>query len=290
MQDFHDLTGEKRHPTWAEREKLDQLAASGAADVYVPLDEAPPTFWSVTLQAVGYHILAFDSMSSDWNQWEREFLFATGWGEFHHDPATAFRSIVGAGQVVLYASPQPVFLSAGERLTAIEHLLDLQKWGVPEEFQEAVNGKAQWFRVGVRLEGYRFVSVTSEHIHEEVVKPTLLLLASPGFAKIDGLYRKAFDRSLAGDPAGAITAACTSVEEMLRVGLGVRGKDLEYLASRAKNNGLIGPGVQQMIVKLSALRQESDAHTAGTDEDELASLTLHITASLLTYLARTFDF
>jgi hypothetical protein len=170
-------------------------------------------------------------------------------------------------------------------MSAVEHLIDVRD-PPGEDFNDLVNEAAARFRVGVRLEGARFVDVSSTLIHQEVVRPALQLLAQPEYDSVDELYRKAFDRLLAGDPAGAITAATSAVEEMLRKGE-YTGSSLKELARAARNRDWLTPGVEQSIIKLHAYREDSDAHRVGTDEPELARLVLHLTASLLLYLGRT---
>jgi hypothetical protein len=103
----------------------------------------------------------------------------------------------------------------------------------------------------------------------------------------DSLYRKAFDRALSNDPAGAITAANSAVEEMLRIGTGVQGSTLDKLAAQARKDEWISPAVHQLIVKLAALRKESDAHALGTNETEVAMFTLNLSGSILVHLERT---
>ena len=153
----------------------------------------------------------------------------------------------------------------------------------PGRFEDLVNEAAARFRVGIRLEGSRFVELTSEHFHETVTRPALLLLSEPGLEEVDGLYRKAYERLLAGDAGGAITAAASAVEQMLRE-LGSSGGGLQPLARHARAQGRITAGVEQQIVKLDAFRAESDAHSAGTDEPEPARLVVNIAASILLYL------
>jgi len=141
-------------------------------------------------------------------------------------------------------------------------------------------------RVGVRGEGRRFVPLTSEHMHVDLVQPTLLLLSDGRLAPVDELYRKAFDRALSGDPSGAVTAATSAVEEMFRIMFGVEGLTMEPLAGRARDGGLISAAVYQFAVKLAALRDDSDSHTAGTDDRHLAMLAIHLSGSILLYLGR----
>ena len=156
------------------------------------------------------------------------------------------------------------------------------------EFGEMFGNAAQRFRVGVRLEGNRFVDTTSELMHEEVTRPTLLLLSDASLKEVDDLYRKAHDRLLSNDPAGAITAAVSALEEMLRQ-LGASGAQLGDLAQAARSQGFVGPGVYQQIIRMNAFRDESDAHTAGTEDAEVARLVINTTGGLLLYLGRSLD-
>lgn len=283
MSDFRSLSeGEPRPPTWAERERAEQLAATGVADVYVTLDRAPPEFWRPIVLATEWRIA--NSEASVWKEWEREIQFAFGWEKLRLSGLQAYESIVATGQrPVAPRGTKPV--NVGVRLSAIEHILDVV--GSNPEFADAVNERARHFRVGLRLEDTRFIPMTSEHLHVEVVQPTLLLLSDPALTAVDDLYRKAFDRVFSGDTAGAITASTTAVEEMLRIGLRETGSTLKPLVRKARETGWIIPAVEQMIVKLGALRDESDAHTAGTDSPEVAMYAMHTAAGILRYLAET---
>lgn len=117
-----------------------------------------------------------------------------------------------------------------------------------------------------------------------MVRPTLLLLQDPRLEAIDQLYRTGFERFLSGDPAGAVTSATSAVEEMLRAVTGVRGSTLGPLAKKARNDGVIDTTVFKMVEALAPFRQVSDAHTAGTDDPEMARLVLNLVGSILLYL------
>lgn len=277
---FH--TREQRPPTAAEARRERELEATGLADVYIPVEQAPPNFWECLLQATHWTLLSKEGFESATGQiWWDEVRWQEGWPSLpQHARPDAYAMLVRDGSV----SFLPGKVSTHVRLSAVEHVLDIA--GPSGDFNDLVNEAAARFRVGIRLEGARFVDVTSTLIHQEVVRPALQLLAEPEYDSVDELYRKAFDRLLAGDPAGAITAAASAVEEMLRKGE-CTGTSLKELAQAARNRGWITPGVQQSIVKLDAYREDSDAHRVGTDEPELARLVLHLAASLLLYLGRT---
>jgi hypothetical protein len=277
--------GEKRLPTWAEKETMEDLREAGVEDVYRVPDEAPQEFWEVLVQSVDWSVQSVEANSAVWEAWAREIRWAQGLGDFVVIPRVTFKEMVGQGNFRIKGGRIPVKASAALRLAAVELLLNVT---VPDPaFQEQVNDRARWFRVGIRLEGTRFVPLTSEFLHEHVVRPALLLLADERFSAVDSLYRKGFDRALSNDPAGAITASNSAVEEMLRLGTGVKGGSLDKLAMQARQDGWISPAVHQLVVKLAALRDESDAHTLGTDETEVAMFTLNLSGSILVHLERT---
>ena len=283
MPEFRSLHDRKaRKPTAAETRRQREIEEQGLTDVYVPVEKAPEGFWEALLQATHWVVMSESNfVGLTGRQWWNELRWQEGWPEIDKGViGRAFAQLVRDGTT----SFPPHAVDDYVRLSAVELLLDI----VPDtdEFQDLVNEAAQRFRVGLRLEGNRFVDITSEHVHQEIVKPALQLLAKPEFESVNELYRKGFDRLLAGDPAGAITAAASAVEEMLRTG-GCSGSRLQQLAQNARVREWVTPGVQQSIVKLDAYRSDSDAHRVGTDERELARLVLHLTASLLLYLGRT---
>jgi hypothetical protein len=286
MSEFRSIHDERpRPPTWAEREVMESLRDSGIEDVFVTPQEAPGEFWETLIQAT-YLKLVAPGQDPYWSMWERAIRLAEGWGPFKKNPQASYETLLRSG--VVYLPTGGLKVGRGVRLAAVEHLLDAVQ-PIGTAYVDLVNERARWFRVGVRIEGRRFIAVTSEHLHREVVQPTLLLLGDARFETIDGLYRKAFDRVLSGDPAGAVTAATSAVEEMLRLMLGVRGNTLEHLANQARSSGLISAAVYQFLVKISALRDESDAHTAGTDESQVAMLAVHLAGSILLFLGRTVE-
>jgi len=258
------------------------MEEQGLTDVYFPVEKAPDGFWEAIVQATRRVLMSeSDFVGLTGRQWWNELRWHEGWPEIDKRLiGHAFNQMVRDGKT----SFPPGRVDYYVRLSAVELLLDIV--GGTSEFHDLANDAAQRFRVGLRLEGNRFVDITSEHVHQEIVKPALQLLAKPEFESVNELYRKGFDRLLAGDPAGAITAATSAVEEMLRTG-GCTGSRLQQLAQKARVQEWVTPGVEQFIVKLDAYRSDSDAHRVGTDERELARLVLHLTASLLLYLGRT---
>jgi len=281
---FHE--GEPRPPTWAERERLQSLRDEGVEDVYVEPEEAPQGFWEALMVAVQYFVAPSLSQADNptWQMWEREFTYATG-ERLTLFAREAFEEIVRDG--VISTARGRRIATLGERFAAISHLLVVG--GSPEPgFEDRVNDRAHWFRVGVRIENGEFIPLTSEHLHKEVVQPTLVLLSEDRFSEVDGLYRKAFDRVLSGDASGAITAATSAVEEMFRVLMpSMKGQSLGPLAEKARADDMIAPAVEEFVKKLYALRPDSDAHAGGTSDFDLGMLAIHISGSILLYLGKT---
>jgi len=280
MAELRNLTDrEARPPTWAERESFVRLRDAGVEDVLLEPQSAPSAFWQAIVLATDQIISA--NPGNLFQRWATEIRWSMDWEEFTGTPRGAFRNLV-QGQRSARGTNFPV--SFGIRLSAVEHLLDLAP--LPE-LEDAINEKARWLRVGLRIENNRFLPVQAEHVHQEVVQPTLLLLASPRLAEADSLYRKAFARALGNDPAGAITAASSAVEAMLRIGLEKPSGTLGTLTLEAKKIGWIGPVEAEIIPKLMALRSESDAHSEGTNDFERAMLAIHLAGSMLLYLGRS---
>jgi len=282
---FHE--GEPRPPTWAERERLQTLRDQGIEDVYVEPKDAPNGFWEAILVTV-HHFLApspdSTTASHVWRAWSEEITYSTG-KRFKTDPKLSFENIVRSGLMITTEGVEGG--TPGQRFAAIEHLLDVRGESSDPEFEDRVNDRAGYFRVGVRMENGRFIAIMSEHLHTEIVQPTLLLLSDGRFAKVDGLYRKAFDRVLSGDSSGAITVATSAVEEMFRVLMpSMNGQTLGPLAEKARADRIIAPAVEEFVKKLYGLRPDSDAHAGGTSDFDLAMLAIHLAGSILLYLGQ----
>lgn len=274
---------QSREPTFAEVREARRLEAEGVADVYVAPDAAPVEFWRAARQASYAQLLPRERFSSGVGvAWWSEFRWQHGWPEHpDHQLANLFELFIADGGPD-YAPPSTAY-----RFAAIENLIDVVDNSYQTSgFKALINEAAMRFRVGIRLEGSRFVDVTSEEVHREVVQPALSLLADTRFERAETLYRKGYERLFAGDSPGVITAATSAVQEMLTIG-GAKGSTLQPLAKSARAAGWIGSGEEQQIIKLEAFRGDGDAQKVGTDDEELARLVLHLCAGLLLYLGRT---
>jgi hypothetical protein len=284
--EFRTLSGEVRPPTSFELELQRKLRADGVADIYLDPEQTPQEWWNVA-ELLTYEFLASRDHAPFWSAWLKEMKFRFGLSEPACPAVEAYARLLKEG---LWFTSRDFAegLSVAGRLTGIETILDLQREDDVGEFTMHLNERGRWFRVGLRLEGRRFVPIKTEHLHQSIVQPVLLLLHDRRFIDIDDLYRKGFARYLQGDASGAITAATSAVETMLRTGLNQEGGELAKLCAQAQSAAWMTPAVAETAKKLQALRQDSDAHASGTDEQELALFALHIAGSVLLYLGETF--
>jgi hypothetical protein len=110
-----------------------------------------------------FSLVAAPDSYSLWKEWYAALRFAEGWEEALGNRAPEFRRIVCEG----YRGKGANFVAevtTGQRLAAVEHLLDVVPYAT-DEFVEVVNSRARWWHVGVRTEGRRFVPLTCEHLH-----------------------------------------------------------------------------------------------------------------------------
>lgn len=273
---FRITDGEERRETFFERTRAHTLSQSDS--VLVPVEHAPVAFWNSIWHAMDYCLLAEQNMTPQrLERWSAEVAYQ--FGDFKSDWDSEKLKLVlvfGRGPRVRGEYSVP------ERLTMIELLVD--EYPGDGDFSYWVDEAAHRWQVGISMDGNRFMPVASELLHDEIVTPTLRLLTTETFRDVDAAYRKAWRRVLEGDPAGAITSCSTTIEEVLRR-LGCSGTNLQGLSRDARRKNMLSAGVQQQIEKLEAFREQSDAHRVGTDEINLAMLVVHLTGSLLHYLA-----
>lgn len=185
MSDFRDLDGKNRPPTAWEREQRRWNAESAVSDVILDPEETPSGFWEVVLQATDLFLAK--GGQAVWDTWTAEFRWAMSLPSLKVNGREAYRYLVQTGHLPIgEAFPRGLAF----RLAAVEIMMDTT--GFTDEFTTRVNERARWHRVGLRIERNRFVPITQEHAHVELVQPSLLLLSNAALADVDTLYRKAF--------------------------------------------------------------------------------------------------
>jgi HEPN domain-containing protein len=133
--------------------------------------------------------------------------------------------------------------------------------------------------------------------HSEVVKPTLRLLAEPGFEHAEKQFLDAHREFQMGQYDDAITDAEASVETVLKIVLGVEEGNAKDLLKKASEEGYFPPFMTDslnqwinLFLELPAIRNRlGDAHGKGkrTDDAELkrfARLAINLAATHIGFI------
>ncbi len=285
-------------PTWAEREFLALLAQVGGTpdEPITDLNLIPQAFWDAIAMATDFYLIGFnrpstrqeaDDWRNAWRSWEHAFIWGTGLGPIFDHPWAEYQKVVRMGVSSAREVPDRTWdevndrLRPSYRLAAVEHLLDLG--GAQPDFADAVNQKAEEHCVALRLEGTRFLFSTSQKLQEEIVRPTVVLLADPKLEDAQAAYLNANQLAIAGDFAGSIDASLRAVSKLLKT-LGCDGPSLAELADSAGRKG-VPEAATTFVKQLHGMRRRSDEEAASVGAEE-AMLAIHLSASLIKYLQR----
>jgi len=101
----------------------------------------PQEFWNAIIIATPWHLAAWEA-TAVWEAWDSEIRFARGCPPFHvKDIYFAYLLMVQDAEIPL---PQRRRALLGERMAAIEHLLDVTK---PDTgFADSINKRARFLR------------------------------------------------------------------------------------------------------------------------------------------------
>src|SRR5262249_38063208 len=132
-------------------------------------------------------------------------------------------------------------------------------------------------RISYELINDQMVEFSSRTLHQQVISPSLKLLASrPNLEKVESAYKDALEEISKGNAADAITDAGTALQEMLSA-LGCAGNALGPQIASARAKKIIAPhdsplltAIEKVLHWVSADRSEKgDAHgvTSATLED-----------------------
>lgn len=289
------MGNEPRQLTWAEKEFLSMLEASAPDEGPIEsIYQLPHAFWEAIVQATDYYVLEVarppaheesTGWRNQWKRWEKEFTWHTGLGVLKDHPWNEFQLLVLEGRTSARSIPGEYVHPAGHqvvpalRLSALEFLLDVCR--AHPDFEEQLNERAEFLNVGLRMSGKRFIPMTSAPLHENLVKPVAAILTDPRFAASEELFSLAANKARLGDFEGAITAAWQSTDEALKL----VGSSLEHMGQRARTQEGITPAVADLINQLQRLRYRDAAGPEGVIDLHTAMLAIHVSGSLITYLA-----
>jgi hypothetical protein len=147
-------------------------------------------------------------------------------------------------------------------------------------------------RVAWEFVGNEMTPFSSREMHVDVVEPTLRLLATAGWERVEAAYQDALRELSAGNAPNAVTDAGTALQEALTM-LGAEGNALGPLIASAQRKGIIlghdralFDTVSRAATWVSADRsQVGDAHAVSAAEREDAWLSVHVVGAILLRLS-----
>lgn len=160
------------------------------------------------------------------------------------------------------------------------------------DFATGVNAILLEERISWEFVNGQMAPFSSRELHVEVVAPTLQLLATGGWERVEAAYQAALVELSSGNAPDAITDAGTALQEALEL-LGAEGNALGPLIASAKRKGLFLGHDKLMVDSLvsaatwvSADRsQVGDAHKVSSAGIEDAWMTVHIVGAVILRLS-----
>lgn len=183
---------------------------------------------------------------------------------------------------------------------------ELKRRGIEQSPEDALNEINFLFRssgFGYQYENGHLIRVDSEYLHQELTKPSLVLLSAKGFAGPQEEFITAHRHYRAGEYAQAVTEAGKAFESTLKVVCeaqgwayqkGARATDLLRIV---RQNGLLPDYLDNSFDQLAAtlssglpkVRNEEGAHGQGAEvkivPEYIAAYALHLAAAKIRLLS-----
>jgi hypothetical protein len=171
-----------------------------------------------------------------------------------------------------------------------------------EKAVEELNARFKQHGVGYEFADDELIRVDSKHLHEEAVKPALVILRGKEYASADDEFRQAYEHYRHGRHEDALVCALKSFESVMKVICTKRGWMFNPMDPASKlikalfDNKLLPDYLQNEITGLRTtlesgivtLRNKQGGHGAGAvqrDVPEYAvSYGLHLTASSILFI------
>jgi Abortive infection C-terminus len=168
------------------------------------------------------------------------------------------------------------------------------------DIERHVNDLCERHRWGYRFENGEGRKVSSPALDVEIVGPTLLAVARPGWEQAQRSFKEALDHQRGGETDDALTAAHAALEAAFKA-VGLTGQ-FSTMVRESRNSESIPPYLRQVPEALDALLSllgrsnairsaEGDAHGKAPGSDEvpqpLADLAIHLAGAFIVYLAET---
>ena len=177
-------------------------------------------------------------------------------------------------------------------LSILDLVAEVLPLGLQETFEEALNDVFREERIAYEMIGLQIIPIQDQHMHAEIVAPTLRLLSGRvGWDEVERAFRDALEQ-IAIDPANAITDAGTALQQALTAA-GMNGNKLGSLVKDAITKGALAPhdatlnsGIGKIMDWVSADRSTNgDAHNAKPASAADAWLIIHVVGALVLRLA-----
>lgn len=170
-----------------------------------------------------------------------------------------------------------------------------------------INERFKQHAIGYEFTNGRIIRIDSQIIHEEAVKPALILLSDPEFAGAEDEYRKAFQHYRNGDNKAALTSCVASLESTMKSIIAIMGwqhpekQTVKPLFDCMYDNGLIPAfwqnhfgGLRSMLeAGVPPVRNKHASHGQGQEVTEVpsnyVSFALHQTAACIVFLVKAMD-
>ena len=180
-------------------------------------------------------------------------------------------------------------------------------------YKKAVNDLNTYFRresVGYQLVENRMMRIGSDHLHSEVVMPTLNFLRSSGFESANREFLSALEKYRSGDYRHCITDANSAFESVMKVickrrggkcGKGTASKLVEALSNEKIVPGYLQKHFQEFEQLLSTLKSglpvfrdnEGSVHGRGEKSIKayayMAGYAIHLAAANILFLVQAYE-
>lgn len=186
----------------------------------------------------------------------------------------------------------PTVLEAMNEAFEDREVFDSTFGTISRDYIDGVNEILREERVAWEFIGDEMTPFSSRELHVEVVEPTLRLLATAGWERVEAAYQGALRELSAGNAPDAVTDAGTALQEALTK-MGAEGNALGPLITSAQRKGII-LGHDRALFETAARAatwvsadrsQVGDAHSVSAADREDAWLSVHVVGAILLRLS-----
>jgi hypothetical protein len=190
----------------------------------------------------------------------------------------------------------PTVIEAMSQACADRRLIAaFSNWDGMQLFDARITITLREHRISYDLIDHQMVPFSTRELHQEVVAPSLRLLAGrKDLDKVEAAYRSALEEITHGKPDDAITDAGTALQEMLGA-LGCSGNALGPLIKSAKSKGILAPHDSPMLAAIEGIMHwvsadrsaMGDAHAVTSPSLDDAWLITHIVGAIILRLSKS---